>query len=173
MRIQIKTQEDRINELYQQIIQLIDEMKRNNSRNNVTEVQKLQKEYWKIIMQRDFSEVSEEKRNELLKYMAEYVPLGMQKGYFGKENILEVLERLTKGITGFVIEDRRSIYGAWKNTGKLALKPSTISERARHVIFHELTHCVIKNFEINHGNQHRHIIGAPAKERNNSIYIFK
>lgn len=167
MRIQIKTQEDRINELYQQILKLIDEMKRNNSRNNVTEVQKLQKEYWKIIMQRDISGVSEEKRNELLQYMAEYVPLGMQKGYFGKENILEVLERLTKGITEFEIEERRGIYGAWKNTGNLALKPSLISKRARHVIFHELTHCVIKNFEINRGTQ-RARIGAPAKERNNS-----
>lgn len=117
MRIQIKTQEDRINELYQQIIQLIDEMKRNNSRNKISEVQNLQKEHWKLIMQRDIPEISEEKRNELLRYMAEYVPLGKNKGFFNEENILDVLQQLTKGNTFFKLvdlADRKSKYGAWE-----------------------------------------------------------
>lgn len=80
-------------------------------------------------------------------YMSEYVPLGIEKGYFSNENILDVLERLTIGINRFGIENRRGIFGSWLNPGILNVKPSLVPQRGRHIVFHELTHCTINNFD--------------------------
>lgn len=146
MGIQIKKQEDRIKELHQQILQLIYEMKRNNSRDRISEVQNLQIEYWKLTMQRDIPDIPVTKRNEILKYMTEFVPLGSSNQYFSRDNILDVLEQLTNGISMFkeIPENERGdTYGIWDGF-ILSVNRDNDSNMQRNTIFHELAHCVTR-----------------------------
>jgi len=142
MNVQINS----IESLRKKILDLIEEMRINNKFNKVSEVQKLQKEYWKLEMNRDIQEMPEAKRNELLEYMTEFVPLGIKKGYFSTENIVDVLKQLTCGIKGFELKPNNAkIYGAWQgveNEGIFKIKKNLDSAFFRHVTMHELTHCV-------------------------------
>lgn len=142
MGIKIKKQEDRIKELRQEILQLIEEMRSNNDRKKVNEVLKLQKEYWGMEMDMDIPDMPENKRKEFLEYMSEFVPLGIKKGYFSFENILDVLKQLTLGVPKFeLLPDTSMAYGAWGNEHFL-IKKNLDSAFLRHVTMHELTHCV-------------------------------
>lgn len=159
MGIKIKKQEDKIKELEDRILQLIEEMRCDNrcndknfylhNRNKINEVQKLQKEFWKLSMQRDIPSIPEEKRNILVRNMSEYFSLGIEKGFFNKNNTLDVLKQLTLGNRNFSIiqqSDRHRYFGEWggfRNGGTYTVNPDCIEgDYARHVVFHELSHCV-------------------------------
>ena len=147
--MRIQTLDERIQKTKQQILQLIEEMINNNNRNKINEVQKLQKEFWELSMQRDIPSIPEEKRKILVRNMSDYVPLGMEKGFFNRNNILDVLKQLTLGNSNFSImqeSDRHRYFGLWggfRNGGTYTVNPNCIEgDYARHVVFHELSHSV-------------------------------
>lgn len=137
MNVQINS----IESLRKKILDLIEEMRINNKFNKVSEVQKLQKEYWKLEMNRDIPNIPVEIKNEILKYMMEFVPLGIDNEYFSKDNILDVLEQLTTGISRF--EEVSGVYGCWDGL-TLKINRNNGNDRQRNTIFHELAHCVTR-----------------------------
>lgn len=70
MRIQINRQEnieEKIQEVKNQILQLIEESRTKYNSTTVARIQRLQKEYWSLEMERDIPEVPPAKRNEILR----------------------------------------------------------------------------------------------------------
>ena len=63
----METIDERIESKKREILGLIDQMKRENKRDKVTDVCRLQKEYWTLEMERDISDVPLEKRDEFLR----------------------------------------------------------------------------------------------------------
>ena len=157
MRIQISRQEnieEKIQELKNQILQLIEISRTKYNSTNIARIQRLQKEYWSLEMERDIPDMSVDKRKELLEYISEFFTLGIKKGYFTNENMLDVLKQLTCGISKFeLVPDLSLNYGAWQGRngdGTFKIKKTLNSELFRHVTMHELTHCVtMPNLEWN------------------------
>ena len=115
--------------------------------------------------------------------MAEYIPLGIEKGYFSKENILDVLKQLTNGISKFELKpetDNKLIFGAWQGyvgEGTFKIKKNLDSASLRHVTMHELTHCVTVPYIVGNEYYSRQIIPrvednqSKSEEEKNKIHI--
>jgi hypothetical protein len=104
-------------------------------------------EYWMAIMQRDYLSkgVSREKIVEMLCYMKSFFIKLKEKEYLNDDNILDVLEQLTYGVSEFNILPRGACFGEWwgrRGCGGLSFDITKSGEFLEHVIYHELVHSI-------------------------------
>lgn len=96
-------------------------------------------------MQRDMPNISQTKKTELLNDIKDFISLGKEKEYFTDSNIIDVLKQLTFGLNKFTSLPESATYGTWsgcRGSGSIELDLNKEKNFLRHIVFHELAHCV-------------------------------
>ncbi len=107
--------------------------------------------YWRLEFERDLPRLSKEKTEKIILYMCEYIYLGSEKNYFTDNNITDILRQLCNGIEKLEVFESETVFGEWigvRGYGRLQINPNLENRFLKHVIFHELTHCVTPNLGI-------------------------
>lgn len=96
-------------------------------------------------IKRDLPNISSEKQKELLLDIQQFISLGKEKKYFSDNNIVDVLKQLTLGLNKVEEMPAGAIYGRWggcRGSGSMMIDLTLSSNLMRHIVFHELAHCI-------------------------------
>ena len=96
-------------------------------------------------IKRDLPNISSEKQKELLLDIQQFISLGKEKKYFSDINIVDVLKQLTLGLNKVEEMPAGAIYGRWggcRGSGSMMIDLTLSSNLMRHIVFHELAHCI-------------------------------
>jgi len=137
-------------ELQNDIVAELESLRResNNARqkNGILVVQnKLLPKLLEKRMQRDMPNVPQATKSQLLDNIKDFIYLGKEKGYFKDSNIIDVLKQLTCGLSKFSTLPESATFGTWagsRGCGSLALNVNKEKNFLRHIVFHELAHCL-------------------------------
>ena len=106
------------------------------------------KKYVLLVMERDIPSISIQTRNEVSIYVIYYFIEAIRNGYITSDNKKICLERALDTLSHFFIVDNALTYGECHPSYDIGFNfnSSFFISNMKHVIFHELTHCLANLF---------------------------